>query len=159
MQEKRQTYQNMSIRSPQAPSTLKVYNCCPRAGPAQVGGGAPRGAAGAGGGIFENTLLLLSMMLKSAAQWRSSCQCCHSQVICQNLRFQSIYISVRVTFSPSGPNSVRLGMEKKRDHERDFKGPEKPQFCFFRSHFVSRRKKRLLVDAENQLPWTIGMNA
>jgi len=50
-------------------------------------------------------------------------------------------------------------MEKKRDHERDFKGPEKPHFCFFRSHFVSRRKKRLLVDAENQLPWTSGMNA
>ena len=32
-------------------------------------------------------------------------------------------------------------MEKKRDHERDFKGPETPHFCFFRSHFVSRRKK------------------
>ena len=36
MQEKRGQDQNLSIRSPQAPSTLKVYDCCPRARPAQV---------------------------------------------------------------------------------------------------------------------------
>ena len=62
-------------------------------------------------------------------------------LICENLRLQSIYISVRVTFSPSGPNSEGLGMEKKRDHRPDLKQPEKPHLRFFRFHFVSRRKK------------------
>ena len=50
-------------------------------------------------------------------------------------------------------------MEKKRDHRPDFKRPEKPHLRFFQFHFVSLRKKRFLVDAENQLHSTCGMGA
>ena len=68
MQGKPKTYQNRSIRSPQAPSTLKVYNCCPRARPAQVGGGAPRAGGGRGRQVFENILKSLSSCAEQSAQ-------------------------------------------------------------------------------------------
>ena len=68
MQEKRGPDQNLSIRSPQAPSTLKVYNCCPHARPAQVGGGAPRAGGGRGRQVFENILKSLSSCAEQSAQ-------------------------------------------------------------------------------------------
>jgi len=110
----------MSIRSPQAPSTLKVYNCCPRAGPAQVGGGAPRGAAGAGGGIFENTLLYCSLLGNPARnlEFLGKARKAMMLVLPQSSDLSKLTISVNLYLSPSHLQSLGAQLGTLGDGEK-----------------------------------------
>ena len=134
MHEKRGPDQNLSIRSPQAPSTLKVYNFCPRARPAQVGGGAPRAGGGRGRQVFENILKSLSSCAEQSAQCSIELptRLEHTTTAVNTplhlerlLDLSKLTTSVNLNLSPSHLQSLgaqlgRLGDGEKRDHRPEF---------------------------------------